>query len=102
MTNEQTPETRTAAEVLLDAMDERGIGSVLEDDASEMLDALADAGYTIAGPGQVTISRERWERVRRGAEHGYRSCMSKYDGWMCKYPEIQPGDLDPLPTREGE
>ena len=48
-------EARTAAEVLMGAMDERGIGPVLLDDASEILDALADAGYRIVGPGQVVV-----------------------------------------------
>lgn len=48
----------------------------------------------------VTIDADRWERVLRGAKHGYSSCMSNADGWMCVYPEIRKSDLDPVEIDE--
>lgn len=47
-------------------------------------------------PTTVTVDAEKYERLRRGGEHAYHSCMSRADGWMCTYPEIRPGDLDPI------
>jgi uncharacterized protein YbjT (DUF2867 family) len=64
-----------------------------------ILAALANAGYTIAGPGQVVVDRGRVERLMRG----YRWTASEYIGDVVDRIRagLQPGDLDPLPTQEG-
>jgi len=75
-----------------------------------ILSALDEAGYTIAGPGQVVVDRGRWERVKNTAEittymkfrgddsETYTACEAMPLGLDC----LKPGDLDPLPTQEGE
>jgi hypothetical protein len=96
----ETPDTPTAADVIAhwlwstEGINEVPTSTVISD-AEELIAALADAGY-------VVVDRERAERMRRGTEHAYHSCMSKQDGWMCTYPEILRSDFDPLPTQEGE
>jgi hypothetical protein len=97
----ETPDTPTAADVIAhwlwstEGINEVPTSTVISD-AEELIAALANAGYTIAGPGQVVVDRERWERVLGFAvTHDDEYCKAWGD---C----LQPGDLDPLPTQEGE
>jgi hypothetical protein len=104
MTSNQ--DTRTAAEVLYDQCRQHhglmdiGDGTVPEchEIAKENIAALADAGFTIAKPGQVVLDRGRWERVRAAAE----MWDGRIIGSVYLYAMPEPGDLDPLPTQEGE
>ena len=50
------------------------------------------------GPNFRIVQRDRWDRVRRGAQHARDACLSKHDGWMCNYPEIDPADYDEAGT----
>jgi hypothetical protein len=92
MTSDQTQDTRTAAEVLIDAMDEWGFGDMTEGEADQLLVSLADAGYTIAGPGQVVIDAGRAHRLWEDAYSWY----SRWEPTCIGCYAVQPGDLDPL------
>jgi hypothetical protein len=92
MSSEQ--DTRTAATVILDWLDDHGFRGADTDELQLLSAALAQAGYTIAGPGQVCVDRDRWERVRDTAE-----CHWTGKG---RYHDMRRGDLNPLSTQEGE
>jgi len=112
-------QNRTAAEVPSELKEQlfTAVGRVISDpewmdsmipdvDVVEaILDALAAAGYTIAGPGQVIVDRERWERVLYTAREGL-ACINHRDRLSELVPfqgvHLRRGDLDPLPTQEGE
>jgi hypothetical protein len=74
LTNEQTQDTRTATDVIREALNENW-------GPDDVIDALAAAGYTIAGPGSVVVDREAL-------------------GGMIK--QVVDAYFDPLPTQEGE
>jgi hypothetical protein len=93
LTSEETQDTRTAAEVVRDALWESA-HLLISEQAFDIIDILAAAGYTIAGPGQVVVDRERWEMVQADAR-AYLACVANK-------PASQPGDFEPLPTQEGE
>jgi hypothetical protein len=115
MTSEQAQDTRTAVEVMLKELRDLYGGYIPADDEAWLSDAedisavLAAAGYTMAGPGQVVVDRERWERVQdalvmtveRDPTTALRRSKDQRAREM-KWLGIQPGDLDPLPTQEGE
>ncbi len=110
MTSEQTQDTRTAAGViaqeLADTYSEYVLYGMSDDDdwvsdANDVIASLAAAGYTIAGPGSVVVDRERAERMRYAlAVLDTALCVGGAEG-VSKWG-IQPGDLDPLSTQEGE
>jgi hypothetical protein len=99
MTSEQTQDTRMAPEVpsklkeqLFTAAsqmihDPEFLDSMIPDVevVNAVLAAIADAGYTIAGPGQVVVDRGRWEAYK---------AVIKAIAMLTLY--------DPLPTQEGE
>jgi hypothetical protein len=95
MTNNQTQDTTTAAEVIEDSF-----AGVTE----YVIAALAKAGYTIAGPGQAVVDQDRWERVVHHADLAFAHFPVLQDAGV--FPDrdkrLEPGDLDPLPTQEGE
>jgi uncharacterized protein YcaQ len=78
-----------AAQVVTDWCHRHGYDQMDMYEARSLLAALANAGY-------VVVDRERWERVLGFAvTHDDEYCKAWGD---C----LQPGDLDPLPTQEGE
>ena len=80
----------TAAEVVDDWCHRHGYDLMDVYEAHSLLAALAEAGYTIAGPGQVVVDRERWERVRDAAEEMSHRITER--GWGDQYTRL--GDLD--------
>jgi hypothetical protein len=109
-------DTRTAADVTAKALFERFGAEWYYDpfpamdnayrDAVSILAALADAGYTIAGPGRVVVDQERWERVQDIAvcevEGLMESGVYQSREGVYRIVGLEPDDLDPLSTQEGE
>jgi hypothetical protein len=105
MTSEQIQDTRMAATVIADWLDEHGFGGVDTDELQSLSAALAEAGYTIAGPGQVVVDRERMERLMSSAEDVWYwwELITGYEEH--KHPEQRteppntclPSDFEPFP-----
>ena len=80
-------QNRTAAETVDDWCHRHGYDLMDVYEAHSLLAALAEGGYTIAGPGQVVVDRGLFARPTTAVEP---------TEWF------EPDGLDLVPTQEGE